>query len=164
MLRHLPAVELSRLSCVHKAYLNAWKRLQQLHPGRRYAPPCSEVIKEVQGVDRLIRASAFGDVTVIRLIVRIGPKSRRGRPLYLARNPPKKRVVDVALSSAARDGHVQAANCFLLLVQTCTPIVMMRCNQRVTHLSPPRWVIGTPPVGTLAARRARWWAAACRPR
>lgn len=45
VLRHLPAVELSRLSCVHKAYLNAWKRLQQLHPGRRYAPPCSEVIK-----------------------------------------------------------------------------------------------------------------------
>ena len=42
VLRPLPMPELARPSCVQKAFLVAWRSLQELCPGRRYAPPSDE--------------------------------------------------------------------------------------------------------------------------
>jgi hypothetical protein len=45
VLRTLPAVELARLACVHKAFWVALQSLRQQHPGRRYAPPTAKDIE-----------------------------------------------------------------------------------------------------------------------
>ena len=71
VLRHLPKVELARLSCVHKAFHVAWRTLQEQQPGERYAPSSLGDIEwiEENSTSRLERAAVFGDVAVIRALM-----------------------------------------------------------------------------------------------
>ena len=106
VLRHLPAPELARLSCVHKAFRDVWRRLRDQHPGR-YGPPCVEVIYNVRRLSRLERAAAFDDGAVIRAMVLAGV-DEHGAPLPQARNKSLNRLVDEALLLAANNGHDRA--------------------------------------------------------
>jgi ankyrin repeat protein len=112
VLRHLPAVELARLSCVHKAYLVAWRRLQEQVPGRRYALPLAVRLSRaewgaLQGV-QLARAAAFGDVAVIRSMFAAGV-DEHGTPLLLARDSLNNMLtVDSAALAAVGGGHSDA--------------------------------------------------------
>ena len=112
VLKDLPMPELARLSCVHKAFLVAWRCLQQQHPGPRLAPKHRN-LKFCKGVSRLERAARYGDVTVMRPILAAGV-DERGRPLQQSRTAYKERVLDSALWSAGSHGHVHAVE--LLLV------------------------------------------------
>jgi hypothetical protein len=106
VLRHLPMPELARLSCVHKAFHVAWKSLQGQRDRERYAPPSAADLQRVEGLSRLARAAAFGDVAVIRSIVAAGV-DEHGKPLLEAQDQ------DEALCRAAGCGHVQAAELLL---------------------------------------------------
>jgi ankyrin repeat protein len=112
VLRHLPAPELARLSCVHKALHVAWRSLQEQQPGKRYAPPSADDLKWVKGRSRLERAAVFGDEAVIRSIVAAGV-DERGTPLLRARDEDKRRIVDNALWRAASRGHLHAVELLL---------------------------------------------------
>ena len=107
VLRHLPAVELARLSCVHKAFRVAWRSLQEKHPGRRYAPPSAEDFDKVEGHPRLERAGMFGDVAVIWSMFAAGV-DEHGTPLLLARDSQNNLVLDAALVAAVNGDRLQA--------------------------------------------------------
>ena len=113
VLRHLPTVELARLSCVHKAFHVAWRMLQEQHPGRRYAPPTAQDFDDLEGSCRLEHASAFGGVAVIQFMVAAGV-DERGAPLLQAVDSYGERIVDGALWLAASSGHVQAVELLLI--------------------------------------------------
>ena len=85
VLRSLPAVELARLSCVHKAFHVAWRSLQQQHPGMRYAPASAVELEFIKDYSRLERAGLFGDAAVIRSMLSAGV-DERGTPLEAALN------------------------------------------------------------------------------
>ena len=104
VLRHLPAVELARLSCVHKAFRDVWRCLREQYPGPRYAAPSAEDVYEVWHRSRLERAAAFGDMAVIRSMV-FARVDEHGTPLMQARNRTMGRVMDMALRLAAERGH-----------------------------------------------------------
>ena len=112
VLGDLPMPELARLSCVHKAYRDAWRRLQRKGPWKRYEPPSAHDIKKAKGNSRLARASRYGDVAVIRSRVAAGV-DEHGTPLLEATEGDGNRVVDEALQRAAHDGRVQAVELLL---------------------------------------------------
>jgi ankyrin repeat protein len=112
VLRHLPAVELARLSCVHKAFHVAWRSLQGQHDGERFSPPTADDFQWVKDRSRLERAAAFGDVAVIRSMVAAGV-DEHGTPLLQAQNHYEQRIVDTALWRAALGGHVLAVKLLL---------------------------------------------------
>ena len=107
VLRHLPKVELARLSCVHKSFHVAWRSLQEQQPGERYAPPSADDLRWVCCLRRLVRAATFGNAAVIRSMVAAGV-DEHGTPLLEALASEEHRVVDQALWRAAGMGHVQA--------------------------------------------------------
>ena len=114
LLRHLPAVELARLSCVHKSLRIAWQQLRQQHPGKRYARPTAELLAELRDYypGTLARAVALGDFAVIQSMVAAGVE--RGKPLLQELSTfGKECVVDEALWRAAEHGHVQAVELLL---------------------------------------------------
>ena len=84
VLRPLPAVELARLACVHKAFRVAWQSLQQQHPGPRYAPPPAVRMERAQLTSRFVRAACFGDVAVLQAMLAAGA-NEHGTPLLQAR-------------------------------------------------------------------------------
>jgi len=115
VLRHLPVPELARLSCVHKALHVAWKCLQGQHDGELYSLPTADDLQWAKHYPRLERAAVFGDVAVIRSMVAAGV-DEHGTPLLQAHKYQgryKRRVVDTALLSAARSGHVLAVELLL---------------------------------------------------
>jgi hypothetical protein len=115
LLRSLPAVELARLACVHKAFWVAWQSLLQQHPGPRYAPPTAQEVQRARGRSRFARAGWFGDVAVLQSMVAAGVEEH-GTPLLQAREnryERQHRTIDLALDYAARGGHVQAVELLL---------------------------------------------------
>ena len=116
VLRDLPAVELARLSCVHKAFRVAWRWLREQQPGsRRYAPPTADVLRLVQPVKllrRLGHAALVGDVAVIRFMFAAGV-DEQGTPLLLARDGETGRPVDRAMLASTFGGHVEALELFI---------------------------------------------------
>jgi hypothetical protein len=112
VLSHLPAVELVRLACVHKAFHNAWKSLQGQHPGKRYTPPSADILQWVRERSRLERAAHLGDVAVIQSMIAAGV-DEHGTPLLEAKGKYGHRVVDAALRRAALGGHLQAVELLL---------------------------------------------------
>jgi len=136
VLRPLPAVELARLACVHRALWIAVLYLRQESPGPRYGPPDEELYWKASGYSRLERAAAFGDVAVIAAMVRAGvdehgtPLLRAGENVlesilcrlnskYKKEKRPRKwatnfeRAIDMALIRAVSHGHVHAAELLL---------------------------------------------------
>ena len=112
VLRHLPTVELTRLSCVHKAFRVAWRTLREQHPGKRHAPPSARDIKHFKPYGRLVRAARFGDGAVIRSMAAAGV-DEHGTALLEATYVGNKRIVDDALAVAAMAGHVEAVELLL---------------------------------------------------
>jgi ankyrin repeat protein len=112
VLRHLPTVELARLSCVHKALHVAWKSLQGQHDGEHYAPPSADDLQRFKDCSRLERAADLGDVAVIRSMVAAGV-DEHGSPLLEAQDKYKRRLVDKALWRAAVGGHLPAVELLL---------------------------------------------------
>ena len=80
VLRHLPTVELARLSCVHKAFRVAWHSLRVRHLWRRFDPPTHDDLEWAAGRSRLERAAAFGDVAVVQSLLAAGV-DESGAPL-----------------------------------------------------------------------------------
>jgi hypothetical protein len=99
VLRDLPMPELARLSCVHKAYLVAWQSLQKEHPGSRYAPPTSCYAEEALDFCHLVRASAFGDIAVVKSL--LDKQRKKWTPGSFTFTPS----IEGALFSALRFGH-----------------------------------------------------------
>jgi hypothetical protein len=112
LLRHLPAVELARLSCSHKALLAAWQELRRQHPGERYDPPTPGDLASVKDYPRLVRAGYFGDVAVIQVMVAAGV-DEHGVPLEARSSGDEVRVVDLALLAAVSRGHLHAVGLLL---------------------------------------------------
>lgn len=124
VLRDLPMIQLARLACVHKAYLVAWRSMQDQDAsgpwpellGPRYAPPSTHDTELAKIVSRLERAAMFGDVAVIRAMVAAGV-DEHGSLLLEARNKQAHmhnvRFVDMALSYATRAGHVEVVELLL---------------------------------------------------
>ena len=108
VLSHLPMPELARLSCVHKAFLVAWRSLREQHPGRRYAPPSRGELNRAKAFRRLERAAFLGDVAVIRSAVAAGRRLQ-------ARDGLGSRKVDKILWHAADGGRVQSLELLLTL-------------------------------------------------
>ena len=114
MLRDLPAVELARLTCVHKAYLVGWRSLQKLHPWRRYPQHSAKHLEwtALHCHSRLERAAALGNVAVIRAMLAAGV-DEHGAPLVEASNQMYDRLLDAtvhadgdgALRLASENGH-----------------------------------------------------------
>ena len=109
VLRDLPAVELARLTCVHKAYLVGWRSLRKLHPGRRYTQHSAKHLEwtALHCHSRLERAAALGNVTVIRAMLAAGV-DEHGAPLVEASDQMYDRLLDTAASCAAKGGHLLA--------------------------------------------------------
>jgi ankyrin repeat protein len=102
VLRPLPAVELARLACVHKAYWLVLVQLRREHPGRRYAKP-TEAIENLRYSPRLYRAAGYGDVAVLGSMIEAGVDEHGDS---LQRN--SRGAISRALHSAAGNGRLDA--------------------------------------------------------
>jgi ankyrin repeat protein len=114
VLRHLPTVELARLTFVHKAFWLALASLREQHAGARYARPTSEDLNNACTFSRLSRAALYGDVAIIASMVAAGV-SEHGTPLLQAFESPLSLMplLDHALFQSVKKGHVQAAELLL---------------------------------------------------
>jgi ankyrin repeat protein len=101
VLRPLPAVELARLACVHKAYWLVLVQLRQQHPGHRYAKPTE--VEHYCNVPRFLRAASYGDVAVLGSMIEAGVDERG---VSLQRNSSE--AMSRALDHAAVYGHLDA--------------------------------------------------------
>jgi len=111
VLRHLPTVELARLTFVHKAFWLALASLREQHTGPRYAPPTSEDLNNACTFSRLSRAALYGDVAIIASMVAAGV-SEHGTPLLQALESPSP-ILDHGLWQSVKKGHVLAAELLL---------------------------------------------------
>ena len=112
ILRDLPVRQLARLACVHKAFLVAWRSLQEQCPGGCYDPPFSWK----RNRSLLASAATCGNAERIKSIVRMcraqlmeefGGKSkgqRRQRQALLMKRLASKD----AMQLAAGHGHLEA--------------------------------------------------------
>jgi Ankyrin repeats (3 copies) len=99
VLRPLPAVELARLACVHKAYWLVLVQLREEHPGSRYAKPLAT--DHYRHVSRLLRAAVYGDVAVLGSMIEAGVDERGVSLQHNARQ-----VISLALTYAAESGYL----------------------------------------------------------
>jgi hypothetical protein len=102
VLRPLPAVELARLACVHKAYRLVLVHLRKEQPGRRYAKP-TEAIARLQNFQRVCRAAAYGDVAVLGSMFEGGVSEYGVSYRRISRTS-----ISNALDYAAEGGHLDA--------------------------------------------------------
>lgn len=120
ILRPLPAVELARLACVHRAFHEALLFLGHQLPGPRYAPPHEHKRVEARRFGRLARAAMYGDLAVVKAIILSGV-DEEGIPLLLAQAPSEPRIKlwnklylpDLALLWAVQRGHADVVAALL---------------------------------------------------
>jgi Ankyrin repeats (3 copies) len=106
VLRPLPAVELARLACVHKAYWLVLVQLRQEHPGHRYAKPTEtngNQKSRLWSAPRFLRAAAYGDVAVLGSMIESGVVEHGAS---LQRN--SREMISRALQYAAGNGRLDA--------------------------------------------------------
>jgi hypothetical protein len=102
VLRPLPAVELARMACVHKAYWLVLVQLREEHPGSRYAKP-TEAIEYLPYYPRLCRAAGYGDVAVLGSMIEAGVNECG---VSLQHN--SREAISRALANAADGGYLDA--------------------------------------------------------
>jgi Ankyrin repeats (3 copies) len=106
VLRPLPAVELARLACVHKAYWLVLVQLRQELPGRRYAKPTETIQKyRLCSAPRFLRAAAYGDVAVLGSMIEAGVDEHGAS---FQGNSHGTEMISRALLYAAANGHLDA--------------------------------------------------------
>ena len=112
ILRDLPVRQLARLACVHKAFLVAWRSLQEQCPGGCYDPPFSwkrnrSLLASAATCGNAERITSIVQMCRAQLMEEFGGKSkgqRRQRQALLMKRLASKD----AMQLAAGHGHLEA--------------------------------------------------------